>query len=358
MNCKQCGGIMTVDQKKSMFICPFCGTMEPFDNVSKDELDKAINTIKSENAKMVNKIVESNRKTIEAAKAGAGNPGGNVLVTVLLTIFTILLIIMVAFCFDQDYYAAGIVTCIQLLLISAGFVLKMVNKYKNKPVLSLLSNMFSIVALIMIVVWCIAIGMKPDYDKYTEEKAWPTIGMGSDLPEPDKPAYDLYNTERYLSARIAGVDKTFFEDYINKCKEAGYNIDAKLENKTYTAYNDKDDELILYFFYDNELTITMNKALQFTDFYWPKSGGLQFVPEPHSDKICVESLSDTSARLNVGNVSKKYMLEYIEECKEAGFSGSYNDQDESFYGQKDDVSLKIILKRGNIMYFDTYMYKK
>ena len=347
---------MTVDREKRMFVCPFCGTVEPFDKISQSELDKAVNEIKQDNRQMVNKIVESNRKTMEATKAG--NTAGNVVTTVLLTIFTIILIIMVAFCFDQYYYAAGVVASIQLAFIFAGFILKMVNKYNKKPVLSLLSNIFAIVALIMIVVWVIAIGMNSNPEKYYEEKTWPTMGMGSDLPEPEKAPYDLYNSERYLSARISDVDRAFFENYINICKEAGYNIDSKLENKTYTAYNDKDDELIIHFFYDNEVDITMNKALQFTDFYWPKSGGMQYIPEPKSDTICVEALSDSSARLYIGNVSKKYMLEYIEECKAAGFSGSYNDQDESFYGTKDDVTLKIILKRGNIMYFDTYIYKR
>ena len=188
------------------------------------------------------------------------------------------------------------------------------------------------------IVWLIGLGTAEDNKagKYDTEKSWPTLGMGSDLPEPDKPCYDLYNTDKYLSARIDDVDKTFFENYVKKCKEAGYNIDGVLDSFTYTAYNKNDDKLELNLFYGTELSITMNKALQFTEFYWPKSGGAQYLPEPKADKVCIESLNDYTA----------------------GFPGSYDDKNEKFRSNKDNVSVDIELQRGRIMYFDIYILSK
>ena len=187
------------------------------------------------------------------------------------------------------------------------------------------------------------------------EKEWPTLGMGSDLPHTSKAPRDMYNTDRYMSARIADVDKDFFDDYVKQCQNAGYNIDQVYKERSYIAYNDKDDELELNLFYGTELSITVNKALQFSDFYWPKSGGAQYMPEPTADKVSVSSLSDTSARLYIADVDKAYLIKYIDELKNAGFSGSYDDKEQSYRGKKNNVSLTINLKRGRIMFFDIYI---
>jgi len=355
MNCKQCGGIMKVDQDKRVFNCPFCGTAEPFDSVSKKELDKAINSIKKENRKMVAKIVEDNRKNMMAAKADS--TAKDTLAIVLLTIFLGFVIILTAFAFDSGYYISGVVSSVQLVLIVLSLILRAAYKTSRNPRTSLSATIMTGIAGILVIVWFLGLAAAPDSAHNYKEtaKEWPTIGMGSDLPEPGKTANELYNTDKYLSARIKNVDRTFFEEYVKKCREAGYNIDPVLDSYSYTAYNDKDDELVLSFFYDSELNITMNKALNFTEFYWPKSGGIQYLPEPKAEKICVESLSDTSARIYIGDVTKAYLLQYIEELKEAGFSGNYDDKKGSFYGKKDNVSVNILLKRDRIIYFDTYV---
>ena len=168
---------------------------------------------------------------------------------------------------------------------------------------------------------------------------------------------EAYNTDDYFHARLTGVDKNEFESYINDCKAAGYNLDTYFKDYKFIAYNKNDDELELNYFYDSEINVTIHKALEYTEFYWPKSGGLQEVPAPEADKINVESLSDSSVRLTVGTVTKDYFMKYIEELKEAGFSGSYNDTDKQYYGEKDKVHVRITIKRNSLLYFDVYNLK-
>ena len=357
MNCKQCGGVMTIDLKNRVFSCPFCGTVEPFDNVSKKELDKAVNEIKKENKKMVDAIVADNRKTLMAAKAEKG--AKDTILIVLLTIFLIFVVIMTAYCFDSGYIFAGTISSLQIIFVFVSIFLKAMYRRNGSDKLSIASSVLAGLAAFFIIVWLVAVGnSSSSAPSRNEEKQWPTLGMGSDLPEPDKPCYDLYNTDKYLSARIDDVDKTFFENYVKKCKEAGYNIDGVLDSYTYTAYNKNDDKLELNLFYGTELSITMNKALQFTEFYWPKSGGAQYLPEPKADKVCIESLNDYSAKLYIADVDKSYMIKYIDELKTAGFPGSYDDKNEKFRSKKDNVSVDIELQRGRIMYFDIYILSK
>lgn len=357
MNCKQCGGVMTIDQKNRVFSCPFCGTVEPFDNVSKKELDKAVNEIKKENKKMVDAIVANNRKTLMAAKAEKG--AKDTILIVLLTIFLIFVVIMTAYCFDSGYIFAGTISSLQIIFVFVSIFLKAMYRRNGSDKLSIASSVLAGLAAFFIIVWLVAVGnSSSSAPSRNEEKQWPTLGMGSDLPEPDKPCYDLYNTDKYLSARIDDVDKTFFENYVKKCKEAGYDVDGVLDSFTYTAYNKNDDKLELNLFYGTELSITMNKALQFTEFYWPKSGGSQYLPEPKADKVCIESLNDYSAKLYIADVDKSYMIKYIDELKTAGFPGSYDDKNEKFRSKKDNVSVDIELQRGRIMYFDIYILSK
>ena len=357
MNCKQCGGVMTIDLKNRVFSCPFCGTVEPFDNVSKKELDKAVNEIKKENKKMVDAIVADNRKTLMAAKAEKG--AKDTILIVLLTIFLIFVVIMTAYCFDSGYIFAGTISSLQIIFVFVSIFLKAMYRRNGSDKLSIASSVLAGLAAFFIIVWLVAVGnSSSSAPSRNEEKQWPTLGMGSDLPEPDKPCYDLYNTDKYLSARIDDVDKTFFENYVKKCKEAGYDVDGVLDSYTYTAYNKNDDKLELNLFYGTELSITMNKALQFTEFYWPKSGGAQYLPEPKADKVCIESLNDYSAKLYIADVDKSYMIKYIDELKTAGFPGSYDDKNEKFRSKKDNVSVDIELQRGRIMYFDIYILSK
>ena len=34
---------MTVDKQRELFVCPFCGAIEPFDSMTKEELQKMLN---------------------------------------------------------------------------------------------------------------------------------------------------------------------------------------------------------------------------------------------------------------------------------------------------------------------------
>lgn len=354
MTCKQCGGIMTVDNKNEMFVCPFCGCVEKFDSMSKKELQKLLNEALSDVRADTRQIKQSMRANETAVSMKYS-------VTIIgLVIALILFTIMTAYGFDQGYYVPAVVSSIQVALALFGIIFMASAKANNNPKLSTISSIMIGVSLSLIIVWFIALGTSTsskDRNNKKESEAWPTIGMGSDLPEPDAFIKEAYNTDNYFHARITDTDKAGFEDYVSDCKAAGYNQDAYLKDYKFVAYNKNGDELELSFFYDSEINVTVHKALEYTEFYWPKSGGLQDVPAPEADKINVESLSDSSARLTVGTVTKDYFMKYIEELKEAGFSGSYDDNERQYYGEKGKVHVRITIKRNSILYFDVYNLK-
>ena len=349
MNCKQCNGVMTIDQNNNLFRCPYCGSVELFNNVSKEELAKAINAVKNENRQMVSQIVKSNRDTLNAVQTGSTIK--NTFITIFLTLFLIVVLVFTIFAFDTGYYVAGIISTIQLILVIISFILIFKRTH--------LGFIFAIISVILALPWFIALGAQNDVMKSQQEKKeWVTSGLGYDLPKTDHNISYISNSDKYFTATINDVTLDEFNDYVDKCKALGYTIDVTSKEGSYIAYNEKDDELKLNWYHDKDLSIWLSKALEYTEFYWPKSGGLQFVPAPESDIISVESISETSARLYVGNVSRTYMIKFIDEVNSAGFTGSYNAENDSYYGEYNDVRLKIQLLRNRIMYFDIYIYKE
>jgi len=354
MTCKQCGGIMTVDKKNEMFVCPFCGTVEPFDSLSKEELqqmlDDALSDVREQNRELKQTI--KNTETAVSLKY--------TVTIVIMVIAALFFAIFTMYGFDTGKYLVGTISAIQLVLIILAIIFMANAKAKKNPKFSTAASILIGLAGSMVIVWFVAVGMtegSSDSKRKNEPETWPTIGMGSDLPEPDSFIKEAYNTDNYFHARITDTDKSGFEDYVSDCKAAGYNLDSYLKDYKFVAYNKNGDELELSFYYDSEINVTVHKALEYTEFYWPKSGGLQDVPAPEADKINVESLSDSSVRLTVATVTKDYFMQYIEELKEAGFSGSYDDNERQYYGEKGKVHVRITIKRNSILYFDVYNLK-
>lgn len=351
MTCKQCGGIMTVDKQRELFVCPFCGAIEPFDSMTKEELQKMLNEALYDVRKDTRQIKETLKDTQTDSSIKYA------LSLVALSIACLVFLIFTAYGFDTGSYMVGVVSAIQLLCAILAIIFKVSAKSKGKPKLSIVSTILIGIILSLVIVWFIALAVDtPSSDRRNdEEKTWPTIGMGSDLPVPDLKLKEVYNTDKYFHARLEDTDKAGFEAYVNECKKAGYNIDPFYKDYHYIAYDKNDNELELNFFYGSEISITMNKAITFTEFYWPKSGGLQDVPAPEADQIYVESISESSARLHVGMITKDYFMKYIDELKEAGFSGGYDDKENQYRGEKDNVNLRITLKRDKILYYDVFV---
>ena len=56
----------------------------------------------------------------------------------------------------------------------------------------------------------------------------------------------------------------------------------------------------------------------------------------------------------MGDTSKEDFVKYIESCMNAGYEGRYEQNSDSFYGQKGDVRLTLEYRRNNIMYVIIY----
>ena len=125
MNCKNCNAVMRVDQARKVYVCPYCESIEPFDGVSKEELQgmlhDAIKDVRKESMKEAEKTLKSGAAYRDDRSAGKKVLDvfiliGQIIFCVFLSICSISLFI--------DYVLLGLVSLTQLGLMIAAMILK------------------------------------------------------------------------------------------------------------------------------------------------------------------------------------------------------------------------------------------
>lgn len=85
---------------------------------------------------------------------------------------------------------------------------------------------------------------------------WPTGGIGSTLPKV-KTLYGNITTDSESSfyAHVGKMTIEDFEDYVKECKKAGYDVDYRKYEKSYSAKNKKGNSLSIYYLGNNVASI-------------------------------------------------------------------------------------------------------
>ncbi|MBQ6094276.1 MAG: hypothetical protein IJL09_02635, partial [Lachnospiraceae bacterium] len=91
MNCKNCNAVMKADVERKLFVCPYCESTEPFDGVSKKELEgmlhDAIRDVRKESINEAKKQLEKQ----QAEKRTPAQKAFDTLICVLQVIVCIIL---------------------------------------------------------------------------------------------------------------------------------------------------------------------------------------------------------------------------------------------------------------------------
>ena len=216
---------------------------------------------------------------------------------------------------------------------------------------------------VLMILWIVAAangGSLPVEDTLEAEHNWPTQGLGSDLPAPENGTIrSSYSNKSSFSATIKGIKQADFDAYVEECQKSGYTIDAESSDRQYEAYNEADQKLTVSYWSSNkELNVRVEKAVEMGEFHWPTGEIVSGVPVPEAEKSNLEKLSNNSLSMYVGDLTKEEFVSYVNQCMEAGFEGSYYDDNDTFYGKKDGKSLRLEFIRGRIMYIDVYVSSK
>lgn len=163
--------------------------------------------------------------------------------------------------------------------------------------------------------------------------AWEDIILGNMLPTPPADKGDINtNTQDHLRIDMVGITDKQYADYIEACKEKGFNTDEKLTLSTFCAFNNEGYELSLsYYSSKTEMTITLKSPMKMAPISWPTSTAGKQLPIPQSSVGKFSYEQEDSFYVYVGNTPKADFTQYVKQCSDAGFTANYKKGDDYYY---------------------------
>lgn len=359
---------MKADTEKKIFVCPYCDSVETFDNISSQSLKEELKGIVSEAIRDANQGSGASGAAAGAGSADHRSKGQKVkdtLIMILQIFFCVILSIASVTIFTDEFQVVGFISLLQLILMITALVNKgkyhRTGKLKAKKV----AKLCVIAASILIFVW-FAVLMAENSSSggsgigtgSSREAVWPAQGMGSNLPVLPGTLKRAYSNKDGFDATSGKITADDYANYVEACKKAGFDVDIEAGDMEFIAYDQEDNKLqIDYWKYSDELHVKLSEGIRMSEFQWSSQGVAGEVPQPTAEKSYTEYFSKDSYRIYVGDVTREEFIKYATECIAAGFEGSVSG--DSYYGtkkleEKHSIRISIDFQRGRIMYISVY----
>lgn len=143
-----------------------------------------------------------------------------------------------------------------------------------------------------------------------------------------------------------------YNDFLDECKDMGFDIDADKTSSSYKAYNEDGYSLDISH-YSDTLSINLEAPMELGTFTWPAGTAGSQIPAPKSTVGKFSFEYDDNFFLYVGDTSRSDYNEYVNSCSDAGFNVDYSKGDDYYYADNADgwhISLRY--EGNNIMSID------
>lgn len=184
---------------------------------------------------------------------------------------------------------------------------------------------------------------------------WPSSGLAAQLPKPKSDKGEIHtNDEEALWIDIANVSESDFTNYIEQCKEKGFEVDAKSSTLSYQAYSKDGYELNLSF-YSDVMSIRLDAPVEMGTLSWPESGPGALAPAPKSSKGKAITDSSSTYSAYIGDTTQEDYSAYVDACIAAGFNVDHSRGDDAFTAKDaNGASISTNFKGFNTMQVTVY----
>lgn len=169
-------------------------------------------------------------------------------------------------------------------------------------------------------------------EEYNSVYEWPVTGLSQYLPKPEAVNGKIEtNNDEIFSIDVYKVSSAEFENYVEKCKDAGFSLYTTESKSVFYAYNEEEYELSVYYFEDEKrLSIIIKEPYEMVEVSWPTSDLVKLIPVPDSSvgHIFFERADHFS--LYVDNITEEQYNEYVDKCMKKGFDVDYS-RSEKYY---------------------------
>lgn len=248
----------------------------------------------------------------------------------------ILFILMFLIAFSNGKTWAGVVAFLEIILV-------LIVIFLQKGIIKTSKAKLYIIPLILSIILIYPYIQTYNLNYYDAQKIeWSDIILSNVIPEPESLLCEtINNTERSLMLYVYKTNLNQYNDYINKCKEKGFTIDIEQFNSSFYAYNNDGYKLNLYYQESGKkMTISVDSPIQLQMLDWPNTDLTKLIPVPESNLGKIEKNDEDGFIVYLGKMSKESMKNYINLCKEKGFSTEVKEGD-TYYSAQNNNGYKV-----------------
>lgn len=224
------------------------------------------------------------------------------------------------------------------------------DKFKNKEKIKkpiykriwfILSMIISMLFVLFIVIGIV--GSKFD---------WNDIVLRGMLPQPASETGSIkINTSSELLLEVWRYSDDKYSDYVDTCKEKGFNIDSYISNFEYEANNADGYKLNVEFDDGNNyLIINLTEPLKMNSIHWTGQGMARLIPAPLSKVGVLKNESSSEYYAFFGETDINEYYSYVDACIEKGFNIDYEKTDRLYKAYDENANYLEVKYEGiNIM---------
>lgn len=264
-----------------------------------------------------------------------------------LVVFTVIFALFFIASVLNGKVGASIFSFIQTVLCTLSLLIN-IGKIKV-PQRKLHIILFSI-ALVLILPYLVA---SSSTASNTQEFVWSDIVMSEMLPEPESNVGEIISNDNenlLIYVHKTSVDE--YNEYLSKCEEKGFIIEADKAEDIYEAFNKDGYKLDLsYENDDKKMCIDLEAPMKFGEIKWSETEIAKLLPIPEFDlgKIEKDDVSEYSVYLN--GISYDNYVKYVDECSKNGFNIDSTKNEKTFKAKNaDDYSLIVEYEGNSIIY--------
>lgn len=187
---------------------------------------------------------------------------------------------------------------------------------------------------------------------------WPTGTFADRLPVYSGQIDHVFIYDDEISISVDRVKAAAFQDYIAKCKEAGFDRDIKSGNTEFRAFDGDGYKLKLsYSSYLEDLTIMLQEPISkgAETISWSKNAFTERVPVPTSLLGKIDADFSSVFRVYLTGISKEEFKAYVADCRSSGFDVDYSSYDDRFHAEDaEGYSLTVIYEGNNTISIELF----
>lgn len=351
--CKNCHGVMTVEEGKNIMYCPYCGAAEMVidsDEVAKEKIRSKTYKDVELNKQKIEKEVEIERLRHEKEMAERELQRENIRdfkkskLRKWVILFAIVCGAIAFFRFRNGDYLGAFIPGVQMVLFLISWLLGTGTIRRKSHGLHRVFALLGFLLIIPFFSWDLK-----TVPKYT----WPTSGLATMLPKPESKYGEIHtDDDDDFWIDVTKYSQDQYRKYIEKCKEAGFTIDQETSSTGYDAFNSDGAKLSIdYYNYNDKMRIMVDAPQKMGTFKWPDSDLGKILPVPDSDYGEISWENSSGFFIIVGNTTVEQTQEYGLRCRDAGFDVDYSKGDTYYQADnKDGYHVSVFYSGFNTMH--------